>query len=126
MIIGILLLVVIYLGLIALMITSMWKIYVKAGQEGWACLIPIYNHLILLKIVGKPWWWIFMMMIPFAGIVWAIWTLNLLSKSFGKDEGYTVGLILLGFVFFPILAFGDAKYIGQAGNNFQPSETPVP
>jgi len=41
--------------------------------------------------------------------------INLLSKSFGKDVGFTIGLILLPVIFYPILAFGDAKYIGPAG-----------
>jgi hypothetical protein len=56
------------------------------------------------------------MFIPFFGLIWAIWTVNMLSKSFGKDEGFTVGLCLLGFVFYPILGFGKAEYQGPFGN----------
>lgn len=125
MIILILLLVLIEFGLIALMIVSMWKIFTKSGQEGWISIIPIYNTIVMLRIVGKPWWWLFLMMIPFAGIVWGIWILNLLSKSFGKHEGFTVGMIFLPFIFMPILGLGSAQYVGQAGNNFQPSNTIV-
>jgi len=66
----------------------------------------------MLKIIGKPWWWILLMCIPFVNIVFIIMAVNMLSKSFGKDEGYTVGLLLLGIVFYPLLAFGDARYIG--------------
>lgn len=121
----VLLIVLLELALVVFMFASMWKIYTKSGQEGWTCLIPIYNYIILLKIVGKPWWWLLLMMIPFAGIVWSVWTMNLLSKSFGKEEGFTVGMVLLPFVFFPILGFGSAEYKGQAGNNFQPSNTEV-
>ncbi len=105
---------VIYIAIVVLLIASGWKIFEKAGQPGWAVLIPIYNTIILLKIIGKPWWWLFLMLIPYVGAVWGIWSINLLSKSFGKSEGYTVGLILLGIVFFPMLAFGDAQYQGPA------------
>lgn len=105
---------VIYLAIFVLLIASGWKIFEKAGQPGWAVLIPIYNGIIMLKIIGKPWWWIFLMMIPYVGIVWVIWSINLLAKSFGKSEGFTVGLVLLGIVFYPMLAFGDAEYQGPA------------
>lgn len=99
------------------MIVSQWKIYSKAGKPGWACLIPIYNIIVLLEIIGKPWWWLFLFLIPIVNIVFAIWTINLLSKSFGKSEGFTIGLILLPFIFFPILGLGDAKYNGPTGTN---------
>lgn len=108
--------IIFYLGVVALMIASMWKIFEKAGEEGWKSIIPIYNLIILLKIIGKPVWWIVLFIIPVANIVFLIWTYNMLSKSFGKDEGYTVGLILLGIVFFPMLAFGDAVYQGPYGD----------
>lgn len=119
-------LIVLYLGIVFILIAAQWKIYAKAGQPGWACLIPFYNFYVLLKIVGKPTWWLAMLFIPFVGIVYAIWTINMLSKSFGKDEGFTVGLLLLGFVFYPILGFGSARYIGPYGdpNAFQAAQNP--
>ena len=104
-----------WLAIIVLMIVANWKIYEKAGKPGWAAIIPFYNIIVLLEIVGKPIWWIFLFLIPVVNVVFGIWTTNLLSKSFGKDEGFTVGLILLGLVFYPILGFGDAKYQGPAG-----------
>jgi len=104
-----------YLALVVLMIVSMWKILTKAQKPGWAILIPIYNILVLLEIVGKPWWWLLLMLIPLVNIVFAIWMVNLLSKSFGHSEGFTIGLILLPIIFYPILGFGDSKYIGPAG-----------
>jgi hypothetical protein len=107
---------ILYIGIIVLLLVSLWKVYEKAGQPGWAAIVPIYNILVLFKIVGKPWWWILLLLVPLVNIVFAIWTYNLLSKSFGKTEGFTVGLLLLGFVFFPILAFGDAVYQGPAGD----------
>lgn len=89
------------LAIAVFLIAAQWKIFEKAGQPGWACIIPIYNTIVLLKIVGKPWWWLLLMLIPLVNIVFAIWMTNLLSKSFGKDEGFTIGLILLGLYFTP-------------------------
>ena len=109
-------LIVILIAVVVFLIAAMWKIYVKAGQEGWAAIIPIYNAYILLKIVGKPGWWLILFLIPIVNYVFIIWTYNMLSKSFGKEEGFTVGLVLLGIVFFPILGFGDAKYLGPYGD----------
>lgn len=106
---------VIWLAVVVLMIAANWKIYEKANKPGWASIIPFYNIIILLEIVGKPIWWLFLFFIPGVNLIFAIWTTNLLSKSFGKDEGFTVGLLLLGIVFYPILGFGDAKYQGPAG-----------
>jgi hypothetical protein len=97
-------------------IITYWKIFEKAGRPGWEVLIPIYNYFIMMKIIGKPWWWLLLMCIPVVNIVFLIMAVNMLSKSFGKDEGYTVGLLLLGIVFYPLLAFGDAKYIGPYGD----------
>ena len=105
-----------YIAIVVLMIASMWKIFTKAGQPGWAAIIPIYNLYILLKIVGKPGWWLVLFIIPLVNIVFLIITINMLSKSFGKDEGFTIGLLFLGIIFYPILAFGDAKYIGPFGD----------
>ena len=98
-----------------LLIISEWKIYTKAGKPGWAVLIPIYNIIVLLQIVGKPWWWLLLMLIPGVNIVLAIWVLNLLSKSFGKGVGFTLGLLFLSIIFVPVLGLGGAKYQGPAG-----------
>ena len=108
--------IIIYLAIIVLVIVSMWKIFTKAGKPGWACIIPIYNVIVLLEIVGKPWWWLLLILfVPIANIVLLIWMTNLLSKSFGKSVGFTLGLIFLGFIFVPILGLGDATYVGPAG-----------
>jgi hypothetical protein len=111
-IIGIILVPLIIVWLI--MVIGQWKVYTKAGKPGWACIIPIYNLIVLLEIVGKPIWWIFLFLIPCVNIVFFIWTLNLVSKSFGQSEGFTIGLVLLGFIFWPILGFGNYQYLGPA------------
>lgn len=94
----------------ALLIISLWIVYQKANKPGWAVIIPIYNLLVFLEIVKKPWWWLFLMMIPVVNIVIAILITHQLSLSFGKSAGFTIGLLFLPFIFYPILAFGDAKY----------------
>lgn len=118
--------IILYLAVVIFIIAAYWQIYSKAGQPGWACLVPIYNWYVLLKIVGKPGWWILLYFIPIVNIVFLIWTINMLSKSFGKDEGFTIGLILLGIVFYPILGFGSARYIGPYGDAaaFQAAQNP--
>ena len=110
MIIGILLLVVIWISIIAFAIVSQWKVFTKAGQPGWACLVPIYNIIILLKIANKPTWWLLMFFIPIANIVFLIMMLNRISLSFGKSSGFTVGLIFLSIIFWGILAFDKSEY----------------
>lgn len=108
------------LGVAFVMIASGWKIYTKAGKPGWASIVPIYNDIVLLEIIGKPTWWIVIFyFVPIANIVFRIMAINLLCKSFGKDTGYTIGIILLPIVFWPLLGFGDAKYQGPAGAEAQ-------
>ncbi|MBN2615282.1 MAG: signal peptidase I [Bacteroidales bacterium] len=107
--------VILSLALAIILLAAMWRIYEKAGKPGWACLIPFYNTYVLLEIVGKPGWWLIWYFIPFANLVVSIWVTNLLSKSFGKNEGFTVGLIFLSIIFYPILGFGNATYQGGAG-----------
>jgi uncharacterized membrane protein YoaK (UPF0700 family) len=104
------------LAVLVFFIIIQWKIFTKAGEEGWKSIIPIYSTYILLRIVGKPGWWLLLFLIPIVNIVFAIWMTNMLSKSFGKEEGFTVGLLLLGVIFYPILAFGGAAYQGPYGD----------
>ena len=101
---------------VVFLIAAQWKVFVKAGQPGWAAIIPIYNIYIMTKIGGKPGYWTLLCLIPLVNIVFIIWLYNMISKSFGKDEGFTAGLILLGFIFWPILGFGSAKYLGPFGD----------
>lgn len=110
MLAGLLIFLLVYLAIIVFAIVCQWKIFVKAGKPGWACIVPIYNMIILLEIVNKPWWWLLLMLIPIVNIVMIIIVLNRLSKSFGKSEGFTVGLVLLGLIFFAILAFDKSEY----------------
>ncbi len=105
---------IVWLAVLVLVIAGMWKVFVKAGQPGWAAIIPIYNLVVLVQIVGRPLWWVILMLIPCVNIIFFIILMNDLSKSFGQGVGFTLGLIILGFIFIPILGFGGAKYLGPA------------
>ena len=106
---------IIQLAILAFMIVCGWKVFTKAGKPGWAIFIPIYNAIVFLDIAGKPWWWLFLFCIPVVNFVIAILVAISLAQNFGKSAGFGVGLALLGIVFYPILAFGDAQYQGNAG-----------
>ena len=106
-----------YLGVIVLLIVSIWKIFEKAGKPGWAAIVPIYNMIVLLEIVNKPVWWIVLMVIPFVNIVIAIIVYVELAKAFGKSAGFGIGMIFLSFIFLPLLAFGDDQYLDGAASS---------
>jgi len=106
-----------YTAYAILIIAAWWKIFSKAGQPGWAAIIPIYNWIVWCKIVGRPAWWVLLLLICFP-IFFIILSIDL-AKSFGKGVGFAIGLILLSVIFFPILGFGSATYQG-------PSAAPKP
>lgn len=114
-----------YVAFVALYLVAGWKVYTKAGEEGWKSLIPIYNTYVLLKIVGRPGWWLILFLIPFVNfVIWIIVAIDL-AKSFGKGSGFAVGLILLSPIFYLILAFGDATYRGPAAATGAGSAPPM-
>lgn len=100
----------VYLVFIAFEYACLWRIFTKAGQFGWAAIIPIYNVWVLLKVVRRPGWWLLLLLVPLVNFVIAIILALDLAKSFKKGTGFAIGLIFLPFIFGPILAFGDATY----------------
>ena len=103
---------IIILLLIVLVYAGLWKVFEKAGVEGWKAIIPFYNLWVLAEIVGKPGWFGLLVFLPYVGIIFLFYIFYLLAKSFGKGVLFAIGLALLGIIFIPILGFGDAKYIG--------------
>ena len=103
-----------YLALYVVVVAGLWQTFVKAGHEGWKAIIPIWNTIIILEIVGRPIWWIILFLIPIVGFVMWIIVSSDLSKSFGRGVGTTIGLIFLAPIFFIVLGFGDAEYKGPA------------
>jgi hypothetical protein len=104
----------VWFAVLALFIASGWKVFTKAGQPGWGVLVPIYNALLLVRIVGRPDIWVLFCLIPLVNTVIGIILMIDLAKSFGKDVGYAIGLIVLAPVFLPMLAFGSARYVGPS------------
>jgi hypothetical protein len=102
----------IWLVVVVLVIAGLWKMFTKAGKPGWAAIIPIYNLIVLIEIAGKPLWWIILYFIPFVNIVISIMVLAAVSRNFGRGIGTTLGLIFLAPIFYPILGFGSARYVG--------------
>ncbi len=124
MIFGVGLFFLIFFVLGVIMIASMWKIFSKAGKPGWAAIIPIYQVIVLLEIIGKPVWWFLLLMIPGVQIVIGLIMLIDLAKVFGKGTGYGLGLFFFGIIFFPMLAFGSSQYVGVQNTSVPNGSTP--
>lgn len=112
---GAIIFMLIELAIAVAVVASVWKVFVKAGQPGWAAIVPIYNLVIMLKIANRPIWWLVLFLVPLVSLIVAIILMIDIAKAFGKGAGFGIGLALLGFVFFPILGFGSAQYQGAAG-----------
>ena len=114
-----------WLAIVIVALAGFWKTFEKAGQPGWAAIIPIYNYYIMLKIGAKPGWWLLLFLIPIVNIVMIFVLYIEIARRFGQSTGFGIGLALLGVVFWPILGFGEAQYfqssidddINSIGNN---------
>ena len=104
---------VFWLAVCVLLVAAAWKLFVKAGRPGWAAIVPIYNIVVMLDIIGRPIWWVILFFIPLVDIVATIVVSLDVAKAYGKGSGFGIGLWLLPFVFYPILGFGDARYGGS-------------
>lgn len=102
--------VILYLLVAIITVAGVWKTFTKAGQPGWASIIPIYNIIVLLEIAGKPTWWFILMLIPVVNFIIAIIVSIAIAENFGKSTGFGLGLAFLSVIFWPILGFGDAEY----------------
>ncbi len=100
----------IYLAITVAIIAGMWRLFEKANQPGWGVLIPVYNVILMLKVAGKPLWWLVLFMIPLVNIIFCILVPLAIARNFGKGVGYGIGLIVLPFIFYPLLGFSDAEY----------------
>lgn len=90
----------------------LWKVFEKAGEPGWAAIIPIYNLYVLCKIGGKPGWWVILFLVPVVNFIISALVSIGVAERFGKSTAFGIGLWLLGFIFYPLLAFSDARYGG--------------
>ena len=118
--------IVIGLLIALLLIVAMWKVFTKGGQPGWASIIPIYNLYVWCKIVGRPGWWVILMLIPLVSFIIGIILCIDMAKSFGKGAGFGIGLAFLGIIFLPILGFGSAQYQGPSASPGVAAPQPAP
>ena len=118
-------LVIIYIAVVVVEIAGAWMMFAKAGQPGWAAIIPIYNIVVAMRVAQRPAWWTILMFIPLVSLVIAIIVALDIARLFGKSGAFAIGLIFLSFIFIPILGFGSAQYqggsIGQSGPRIQPA-----
>jgi hypothetical protein len=113
----------VWLIVVLVMLVAMWKVYVKAGQPGWAILIPIYNSIVMFRITGRSPWWILGLFVPFLNFFVAIRLVFDLAKAFGRGIGFGFGLLFLFPIFVLILGFGKAQYVGRDGSAASPLGT---
>jgi hypothetical protein len=100
----------IYLACLVIVLAGCWKMLIKAGRPGWGILIPIYNTYLMIKVAGHPGWWLILLFIPLVNFIVAIVIVADIARNFGKGIGFTLGMIFLGVIFYPILGFGSAQY----------------
>jgi hypothetical protein len=107
---------------------GVWGTYKKAGpnaEPAWAAFIPIYQFYVMLKMVGRPTWWTFLVLLPIIPLIGSLAFLVIyiivahdVSKSFGHGGGFTVGLVILSVIFWYILWLGSSTYRGPAAAGF--------
>ena len=106
--------IIVYIAILVLVIAGFWKTFTKAGEAGWKSIIPIWNIIVLLRIIGRPIWWIILLIIPIVNIVISVIVALDVAKSFGRGTGFGIGLWLLSPIFYMILGFGSSTYKGPA------------
>lgn len=110
------------LAIVVAFIIGMWKVFAKAGQPGWASIIPIYNIYVLCKIAGRPGWWVLLFLIPLVNLIVSIVLAIDVAKSFGQSALFGVLLLfLLSGIGYLILGFGNYRYVGPAAGSPSPA-----
>ena len=89
-----------------------WKLYIKAGFKSWEALIPIYNLIILMKIIKRPVWWVILLFIPTINLIMLIIILIRLLNVFNKNSylDYFLIIVSLGLYIFYINYDSKSKY----------------
>ncbi len=90
-----------------------WKLYIKAGRKAWEAVIPVYNAVVLMKIINRPWWWTILLFIPIVNLIMfpVIWVETI--RSFGRNKSTDTALVLftLGLYIYYINYTQDVTYI---------------
>ena len=90
-----------------------WKLYVKADRKAFEAFIPIFNSLILMKIINRPMWWVFLLFIPVINVIMLIIIWVETARSFGKNNyiDTILSVLTLGFYSYYLNYFTDVKHI---------------
>lgn len=90
-----------------------WKLYQFAGRKAWEAAIPIYNGVVLMKIINRPWWWVILLFIPIVNLIMfpVVWVETI--RSFGRNSTTDTVLVLLtlGLYIYYINYTQNPKYI---------------
>ncbi|SDF01549.1 DUF5684 domain-containing protein [Halorientalis regularis] len=87
-----------------------WKTFEKAGEPGWAGIIPIYNLYVLNRISGNAWWWFLLFFVPVINF-FALGKISInVAEKFNRGVLFGLGLMFLSFIFYPVLGFGGYQY----------------
>ncbi len=90
-----------------------WKLYIKAGRKSWEAIIPIYNAIILMKIINRPAWWVILLFIPIINLLMfpVIWIETI--RSFGKNSTIDsfLAVLTLGLYTYYINYLTNVNYI---------------
>lgn len=100
------------LAIMVLILAGFWKLFTKAGKPGWAAIVPFYNSYCLFDIAWGSGWLFLLTFVPCVNFVVMIILYFKIAKAYGQGTGFGFGLLLLPYVFFPILGFGKSEYVG--------------
>lgn len=112
------------LGFAVFMLGAYWRVFEKTGRPGWYALIPFWNIYQMVKMAGMSGWSMLLLLVPFVNLFYLVGLNIRIARSFGQSSGFGIGLALLGFIFWPILGYGDAQY--QDHESFGENEDNTP
>lgn len=111
--------ILVFLAILIIPIAGMWKMFEKAGQPGWAAIIPIYNTWVLVKVAAKEWYWFVLLLVPLINFVaWILVSIDI-SKNFGQGALFGLGVAFLAPIFYPLIGFGGYRYRAGGGANMR-------
>ncbi|MGY8886389.1 MAG: signal peptidase I [Flavobacteriales bacterium] len=90
-----------------------WKLYVKAGRKAWEAAVPIYNAVVLMKIINRPWYWVILLFIPIVNLIMfpVVWIETLRSFGRNKTTDTVLGLLSFGLYIYYINYTQDVSHI---------------
>lgn len=104
----------VYLAIFVILVIAWWRVFERAGYPGWMAIIPILNLYVLCKVARKPGWFVLLFFIPLVNIIMGFVVAFGVAERFRRGAGFAIGLALLPFIFYPILAFGENTAVPQA------------